>query len=151
VQEADAEPMPLPPGARLGYYEVVGAIGAGGMGEVYRARDARLNRDVALKVLPASFASDVDRLRRFTLEAQTTGALNHPNVLTIFEVGDHDGQPFLAAELLAGETIREKLSHGPIPVSKANRISGGWKASSDRLARKDGRSHTSYARACRWH
>jgi len=111
--------MPLPPGTRLGYYEVVGAIGAGGMGEVYRARDARLNRDVALKVLPASFASDVDRLRRFTLEAQTAGALNHPNVLTVFEIGDHDGQPFLAAELLTGETIREKLSHGPIPVSKA--------------------------------
>jgi Tol biopolymer transport system component len=111
--------MPLPVGTRIGPYEVSAAIGAGGMGEVYRARDERLNRDVALKVLPASFASDADRLRRFTLEAQSAGGLNHPNVLTIYEIGRHEGQPFLAAELLTGETLRAKLSAGPIPVSKA--------------------------------
>ena len=103
----------------LGSYRILEKVGAGGMGEVYRAHDARLNRDVALKVLPASFASDPDRLRRFTLEAQTAGGLNHPNVLTIYEIGSHDGQPFLASELLTGETLRAKLDQGPIPLSKA--------------------------------
>ena len=89
------------------------------MGDVYRARDTRLNRDVALKVLPASMAADPDRLRRFTVEAQAVGALNHPNVLTIFEVGTDAGHPFLAAELLEGETIREKLQSGRLPLTKA--------------------------------
>ena len=111
--------MSLSPGTRLGSYEVTAKLGEGGMGEVYRAHDARLNRDVAVKVLPASFTSDPERLRRFTLEAQTAGGLNHPNVLTIYEIGNHDGQPFLAAELLLGETLRAKLDQGPIPVSKA--------------------------------
>jgi serine/threonine protein kinase/Tol biopolymer transport system component len=111
--------MSLPPGTRLGPYEIVAAIGAGGMGEVYRARDQRLNREVALKVLPASLSADTDRLRRFALEAQTAGSLNHPNVLTIYEVGTDGGHPYLAAELLSGETLREKLNAGAIPVSKA--------------------------------
>jgi hypothetical protein len=103
----------------LGSYRILEKVGAGGMGEVYRAHDARLNRDVALKVLPASFASDPDRLRRFTLEARTAGGLNHPNVLTIYEIASHEGQPFLASELLSGETLRAKLDQGPIPLSKA--------------------------------
>ncbi|HEX7085104.1 MAG TPA: protein kinase [Vicinamibacterales bacterium] len=106
-------------GRRIGPYDVVAKVGEGGMGEVYRARDTRLNRDVALKVLPASFARDPDRLRRFTLEAQTAGGLNHANILTIYEIGDCDGQPFLVAELLEGETLRAKLAAGPLPVSKA--------------------------------
>jgi serine/threonine-protein kinase len=109
----------IPPGTRLGGYEVIGPIGSGGMGDVYRARDARLNRDVAVKVLPASMAGDPERLRRFTVEAQAVGALNHPNVLTVFEVGTEDGQPFLATELLEGETIREKLQSGRLPFTKA--------------------------------
>jgi serine/threonine protein kinase len=89
------------------------------MGEVYRARDTRLARDVAIKVLPASLASDAERLRRFELEARAAGALNHPNVLTLYDIGTHDGTPFLVSELLEGETLREHLQAGPLPVRKA--------------------------------
>jgi len=96
--------MPLKAGDRLGPYEITGFVGAGGMGEVYRARDPRLNRDVAIKILHASVAADSERLRRFTAEAQAVAALNHPNVLTIYEVGTPDGQPFIATELLEGAT-----------------------------------------------
>ena len=111
--------MTLTPGIRLGPYEIVGAIGAGGMGEVYRARDSRLGREVAVKVLPASFASDPDRLRRFEQEARGVAALNHPNILAIHDIGTHDGAPFLVTELLEGETLRERLDGGPLPVRKA--------------------------------
>ncbi len=89
------------------------------MGEVYRAHDTRLNRDVAIKVLQASVADDPDRLRRFTIEAQAVAALNHPNVLTIYEVGTHDGHLYLATELLEGNTLRTLLDAGTVPVSKA--------------------------------
>ncbi len=111
--------MALPEGTRLGPYQINGPIGAGGMGEVYRARDSRLNRDVAIKVLPASVAVDAERLRRFTVEAQTTGGLNHPNILAIYDLGSHEGQPYLVAELLHGETLRARLNAGPVPQSKA--------------------------------
>ncbi len=111
--------MTIQPGSRVGPYEVVALIGQGGMGAVYRARDARLNRDVAIKVLQASVADDPDRLRRFTIEAQAVAALNHPNVLTIYEVGTHDGAPYLATELLEGQTLRTLLDAGTVPVSKA--------------------------------
>ncbi|MDE3136988.1 MAG: serine/threonine protein kinase, partial [Acidobacteriota bacterium] len=94
-------------------------IGAGGMGEVYRARDTRLGRDVAVKVLPASFASDPERLRRFEQEARAVAALNHPNILAIHDIGTHDGAPFLVTELLEGETLRERLAEGALPVRKA--------------------------------
>ena len=110
--------MPLTPGSKLGPYEILAPIGAGGMGEVYRARDAALGRDVAIKVLPAAFSQDVDRLRRFKQEAQAAAALNHPNILTIYHIGDHEGSPYIASELLEGESLRQRLQSGAIPVRK---------------------------------
>jgi Tol biopolymer transport system component len=98
---------------------VVSAIGAGGMGEVYRARDARLNRDVAIKVLPAGLSADKDRLQRFEQEARAAAALNHPGVLGIHDLGSHDGAPFIVSELLEGETLRERLAAGALPVRRA--------------------------------
>lgn len=98
--------MSLSPGNRLGPYEILAPLGAGGMGEVYRARDERLKREVAIKVLPASFSADADRLRRFEQEAQAAGSLNHPNILAIYDVGTHDGNPYVVSELLEGETLR---------------------------------------------
>jgi eukaryotic-like serine/threonine-protein kinase len=111
--------MPLKAGDRLGPYEIVGLVGAGGMGEVYRARDPRLNRDVAVKILHASVAADPERLRRFAAEAQAVAALNHANVLTIYEVGTEADHPFIATELLEGATLRATLEAGALPVSKA--------------------------------
>jgi serine/threonine protein kinase len=109
--------MALTPGTKLGPYEIVSPVGAGGMGEVYRARDARLNRDVAIKVLPAAFARDPERLRRFQQEAQAIAALNHPNILAIHDFGEHEGSPYLVTELLEGETLRQRL--GAMPLRKA--------------------------------
>jgi eukaryotic-like serine/threonine-protein kinase len=106
----------LTSGTKIGPYEIVAPIGAGGMGEVYRARDTRLGREVAIKVLPASFASDPERLRRFEQEARATGMLNHPNILAVFDVGTHQGSPYLVTELLEGQTLREEL---PTPRRKA--------------------------------
>ena len=102
--------MTLGPGFKLGPYEIVESIGAGGMGEVYRARDARLGREVAVKVLPASLSRDAERLKRFEQEARAASALNHTNILTIFDVGTHEGAPYLVMELLEGETLRERLT-----------------------------------------
>jgi eukaryotic-like serine/threonine-protein kinase len=103
---------------RLGPYEVLSAIGTGGMGEVYRARDTRLGRDVALKILPESFARDSDRLHRFEQEARTVAALNHPNILAVFDIGQHNGSPFLVSELLEGESLRAVLDRGALPQRK---------------------------------
>jgi serine/threonine-protein kinase len=111
--------MTLSSGARLGPYEIVSPLGAGGMGEVYRARDTRLHREVAVKVLPASFSQDTDRLRRFEQEAQAASALNHPGILTIHDFGEHDGAPYVVSELLEGETLRERLGVGRLPIRKA--------------------------------
>ncbi len=108
--------------SRLGPYEIVAAIGAGGMGEVYRARDTRLGRDVAIKVMPAAFASDPERLRRFEQEARVVGALSHPNVLALYDVGTFEGSPFIVSELLEGETLRERLESGGLTVRKAVEI-----------------------------
>ena len=108
--------------SRLGPYEIVARIGAGGMGEVYRARDTRLGRDVAIKVLPAEFASDPERLRRFEQEARAVAALSHPNVLALHDVGTFKGSPFLVSELLEGETLRERLESGGLTVRKAVEI-----------------------------
>jgi len=111
--------MTLATGTQLGPYEIVGALGAGGMGEVYRARDTRLGREVAIKILPASFASDPERLRRFEQEARAVAALNHPNILAVHDIGTEDGAPFLVTELLEGETLRERVRGGALPVRKA--------------------------------
>ena len=101
--------MSLHAGTRLGPYEIIAAIGAGGMGEVYRARDPRIGRDVAIKVLPSSFAQDPDRLHRFQQEARSAGMLNHPNLLTIYELGTFDGSPFIVSELLEGDSLRDRI------------------------------------------
>ncbi len=111
--------MALIPGTRLGPYEILSAIGAGGMGEVYKARDPRLGRDVAIKVLPASLSADPERLHRFEQEARAAAALNHPNILAVHDIGQHDGAPYIVSELLEGETLRERLNGGALPVRKA--------------------------------
>ena len=105
--------MPLVAGTRLDSFEIVAPLGAGGMGEVYRARDATLKRDVAIKVLPEYWSRDPDRLRRFEQEAQATAALNHPNIVSIFHVGQYDGSPYIVTELLQGETLRDRLAQRP--------------------------------------
>jgi Tol biopolymer transport system component len=110
--------MPLTPGAKLGPYEIIAPLGAGGMGEVYRAKDTRLGRDVALKILPESFAREADRLRRFEQEARAVAALNHPNILAVFDIGQQDGSPFLVSELLEGDTLRAALENGALPQRK---------------------------------
>src|SRR5438874_869654 len=113
--------MQIQPGSRLGPYEVLSAIGAGGMGEVWRARDPRLGRDVAIKVLPASFSVDADRLRRFEQEARAAGILNHPNLTAVYDIGEDEesGAPYVVQELLEGETLRQRVSGGALPVRKA--------------------------------
>jgi len=110
--------MPLTSGARLGPYEILTPIGAGGMGEVYRARDTRLGRDVALKILPESFAGEGDRLRRFEQEARAVAALNHPNILAIHDIGEQGASPFIVSELLEGESLRAVLDRGPVAQRK---------------------------------
>jgi len=111
--------MPLGTGTKLDGYEIVGLLGAGGMGEVYRARDAQLQREVAIKVLPSFTSADSDRLRRFQQEAQAAAALNHPNILGVFHLGTYQGAPYLVSELLEGSTLRQLLQAGPIPIRKA--------------------------------
>ncbi len=106
-------------GTRLGPYEILSPLGAGGMGEVYRARDERLKRDVAIKVLPAAVSSDPDRLRRFEREAQAAGGLNHPNITAVYDVGQHEGAPYVVQELLEGGTLRAELVTGALPPRKA--------------------------------
>ena len=109
----------LAAGTRLGPYEILASVGAGGMGEVYRARDERLGREVAVKVLPPDYSSDPDRLRRFEQEAKAAGALNHPNLVAVFDTGRHDGNPYVVFELLEGVTLRQRLGGGPLPARKA--------------------------------
>jgi len=113
---ADTHPKPRS-GERIAHYEILAPIGSGGMGEVYLAQDARLGRKVALKLLPAAFSTDQDRLRRFEQEARAAGMLNHPNVLTIYDIGAHGGAPYIVSELLIGETLRERLRR-PLPLRR---------------------------------
>ena len=111
--------MSITPGTRVGPYEVIALLGAGGMGEVFRGRDSRLGRDVALKLLPSSFVSDPDRLRRFEQEGRAAAALHHPNIMVVYDVGSFDGQPYLVSELLEGETLSAHLQRGAVPARKA--------------------------------
>ncbi len=111
--------MPLSTGTKLGPYEILAPIGAGGMGEVYRAKDPRLGREVAIKVLPASFSQDADRLHRFEQEARAAGVLNHPNITAVYDIGSAEGAPYIVTELLEGETLRSRLSAGALPARKA--------------------------------
>jgi len=111
--------MSLPPGTRLGPYEIASALGAGGMGEVYRARDTRLERTVAIKILPESLSSDRERLERFQEEARILSTLNHPNLMAIYDVGSQDGLHFLVSEFLEGHTLRERLAAGPLSQRRA--------------------------------
>src|SRR5664279_2010103 len=111
--------MALAPGTILGQYEIRSPLGAGGMGEVYRAQDTRLDREVAIKVLPESLTADPDRLRRFEQEARAVAALNHPNILAVYQMATHDGVSYMVTELLDGETLRERLRRCPVPIRKA--------------------------------
>ena len=111
--------MPVNPGAKLGQYEVVESIGAGGMGEVYRARDTKLGREVAIKVLPEEFAQVKERLDRFEREARLLAQLNHPNIATLHGLEESDGKKFLVMELVEGETLAERIGSGSIPVDEA--------------------------------
>src|SRR5271156_1627690 len=111
--------MPLPIGSKFGAYEIIAPIGAGGMGEVYRARDTRLGRTVAIKVLPDAFARDHERLGRFAREAQVLASLNHPNIAAIYDFEDSANAPVLIMELVEGPTLANHLSRSPIPLTEA--------------------------------
>src|SRR4030088_1720505 len=114
-----ARGLALTPGTRLGVYEITASIGEGGMGQVFRARDTKLNRDVALKLLPDSFANDPDRFARFTREAQTLASLNHPNIAHIHGLEESGGVRALVMELVEGEDLAQRIAHGAIPLDEA--------------------------------
>src|SRR5216684_6218428 len=113
-----AENMPLAAGTRLGPYEILSPAGAGGMGEVYRARDTRLGRIVAVKVLPSALAQNVELRRRFEQEARSISKLSHPHICTLYDIGNHDGTEFLVLEYLEGETLDQRLRRGPLPSNQ---------------------------------
>jgi eukaryotic-like serine/threonine-protein kinase len=119
LEEPTLPPVTLDPGTKLGAYEIIEMVGAGGMGEVYRARDTALGREVAIKVLPSLFSRDADRLRRFEQEARAAAGLNHPNILSIYQFGTQDGAPYIVSEFLVGETLRSSLKRGALPVDRA--------------------------------
>src|SRR6476660_4246593 len=110
--------MTIAPGSRLGPYEILSPLGSGGMGEVWRAKDARLGREVAIKVLPEEVSSDRDRLKRFELEARAASALNHPNIVTIHEIGEAQGHTYLVMERVDGQTLAEILHEGPLTTRR---------------------------------
>src|SRR5436853_1204695 len=114
--------MSPPPGTRIGAYEILSPLGAGGMGEVYKARDTRLDRIVAIKVLPAALAADPQFRERFDREARAISQLTHPHICTLYDVGEHDGTAFLVMELLGGETLAERLNKGALPLDQALKI-----------------------------
>jgi hypothetical protein len=118
-QRDHIEKMSLSPGTKLGRYEIRSKLGEGGMGEVYRALDPKINREVAIKILPPALSADKDRLARFEQEAQAAGALNHPNILVIHHIDTHDGAPYIVSELLEGETLRERMGGTALPQRKA--------------------------------
>src|ERR1700704_5195645 len=110
--------MSLAPGTKLGPFEIVSLLGAGGMGEVYRAQDTRLNRTVAIKVLPSEFSADPDLRQRFEREARAISALQHPNICTLHDIGRQDGVDFLVLEFVEGETLDARLVKGPLPLNQ---------------------------------
>ncbi len=113
--------MAIAPGTRFNQYEILAPLGAGGMGEVYRARDERLEREVALKLLPAAYTTDPERVRRFIQEAKAASALNHPNIVTVHEIGEigaTDGQHFIITEYIEGTALRDRLAQGPLPLNE---------------------------------
>jgi eukaryotic-like serine/threonine-protein kinase len=111
--------MALSPGTKLGPYEIIAPLGAGGMSEVYRGRDPRLGRPLAIKVLPATVLSDTERLHRFQQEARAASILNHPNILVVYDVGTAGATPYIFSELLEGKTLRQELVRCPLPIRKA--------------------------------
>src|SRR5215471_14703911 len=114
--------MSVKVGSRLGPYEIVAPLGAGGMGEVYRAKDTRLGREVAIKVLPAGLSADPERLKRFEREARSASSLNHPNIVTIYDIGSEGGVSYIAMELVKGEPLRAELVGGALPVREVLQI-----------------------------
>src|SRR5271157_171023 len=114
--------MPLAPGTKLGPYEILSPLGAGGMGEVYRARDTRLDRSVAIKILPTHLCADPTTKLRFEREAKTVSALNHPNICSLFDVGSQDGIDFLVMECIEGESLADRLGKGPLPTQQVLKI-----------------------------
>src|SRR2546430_15437835 len=128
--------MTLSPDTKLGPYEIIAPLGAGGMGEVYRARDTKLGRDVAIKLLPASFSGDSDRLHRFQQEACAAGALNHPNILVIHHIDTYEGAPCIVSELLEGETLRQRMTGAILAqrrvIESATQIANGLAAAHER-------------------
>ncbi len=128
--------MPLAKGTHVGPYEIVGWLGAGGMGDVYRARDSRLGRDVAIKVIAEAFAEDASRVQRFELEARAASLLSHPNILAVYDVGSDGGAPYIVSELLEGESLRTRLQLGALPWRKAadyaRQIADGLAAAHDK-------------------
>src|SRR5713226_4462369 len=114
--------MQLSPGVRLGPYEILDAIGAGGMGEVYRAKDTRLDRTVAIKILPAHLSSDPVRKQRFEREAKTISSLNHPHICVLHDVGHQDGIDYLVMECVEGETLAKRLERGPLPLDQVLKL-----------------------------
>src|SRR5271163_3702052 len=134
--------MTLAPGTKLGAFEIVAPLGAGGMGEVYRARDTRLERTVAIKLLPTEFSANSNRLHRFADEARSASALNHPNIVTIYELGQEGATPYIAMELVEGQTLRELLDSGVLPMRKTIEIAaqiaeGLTKAHEARITHRD--------------
>src|ERR671936_2084028 len=110
--------MPIPIGTQLGSHEITALVGKGGMGEVYRARDTKLKREVAIKILPEEFSRDADRISRFQREAEVLASLNHPNIAAIYDLEEAEGSRFLVLELVEGETLADRIQRGPIPVDE---------------------------------
>ena len=126
LEEPAVPVVALRPGAKLGTYAIVKMVGAGGMGEVYRARDTVLGRELAIKILPPIFSRDADRLHRFEQEARAAAAPNHPNILSIHQLGTHAGAPYLVSEFLEGETLRSRLERGGFPRAQQSITRCNW-------------------------
>ncbi|HET7904974.1 MAG TPA: serine/threonine-protein kinase, partial [Candidatus Eisenbacteria bacterium] len=128
--------MSLQPGSRLGVYEIIDLLGAGGMGEVYRARDTRLDRTVAVKVLQGHLSVSPETRQRFEREARVISSLNHPNICTLFDVGQHDGMDYLVMEHLEGESLADRVARGPLPLPEALRVGAEIADALDRAHRQ---------------